>query len=118
MGTRNYVGQYSKWYAIFTVERLYPIFKFINLKKIVAIDLGIKHFIIDSNGDKVEKPKPEKRLIRRLKLIQRKISRREPNGSNYNKAKRWYQILQERIQRKGLDLLNYLDIMLIDMMWQ
>lgn len=98
----------SKWYAIFSVERIYPIFKFIDPKKSVAIDLGVKHFIVDSNGNRVDKPKPEKRLIRRLKLIQRKLSRRKPNSKNYQKAKKWYQVIHERIQRKRLDFLHKL----------
>lgn len=85
---------------------MYPIFKFINLRKIVAIDLGVKNFV-DSNNNRVDnKSKVEKRLIRRLKLVQRKLSRRKPNGSNYKKAKRLYQIIQERIANKRRDFLH------------
>lgn len=98
----------GRWYAVFTVERVYPAFKFIDLRRIVAIDLGIKHFIVDSNNNRVERPRLGKRLIRRLRLIQRKLSRRKKDGSNYSKAKRMYQIIQERIERKRLDLLHKL----------
>ena len=41
-----------------------------------------------------------------MKLIQRKISRRKKDGKNYNKAKRWYQIIHERIADKRKDFLH------------
>ncbi|NIT99522.1 MAG: transposase, partial [Nitrosopumilaceae archaeon] len=41
----------------------------------IGIDLGIKHFIVDSNGHKVDSPKFLQKKTARLKRYQRQVSR-------------------------------------------
>jgi len=47
----------------------------------VGIDLGITDFATLSNGEKVKSPKPLKRQLKRLRKLQRNLSRKE-KGSN------------------------------------
>ncbi len=55
--------------------------------KSVGIDLGIKHFIVDSNGKKVDSPKFLQQKISRLKRYQRQVSRKQKGSNNRNKAR-------------------------------
>ncbi len=100
----------NKWYAIFAIEKVYPEFniKFVDPRRIVGIDLGVKSFIVDSDNNRVDRLKEKRRAIRRLELIQRKISRRNEGSNNYKKAKRWYQRIQERIANRRRDFLHKL----------
>lgn len=53
----------------------------------IGIDLGIKHFIVDSNGKKVDSPKFLQQKIARLKRYQRRVSRKQKGSNNRNKAR-------------------------------
>jgi putative transposase len=53
----------------------------------IGIDLGIKHFIVDSNGKKIDSPKFLQQKIRRLKRYQRQVSRKQKGSKNRNKAR-------------------------------
>ncbi len=102
----------SKWYAIFTLEQVYPIFRLIpiTLNNIVALDMNSTNnkFIIASNNDDKRFNIDNTRLIRRLRLVQRKLSRRKEGSNNYKKAKSRLQIIHERIKRRRDDLLHKL----------
>lgn len=58
---------------------------------VVGIDLGLNAFYTDSNGNAVENPKYLRKSEKRLKKLQRRLSRRhqkcQPNSKNYHKAR-------------------------------
>ena len=60
----------------------------------IGIDLGIKHFIVDSNGKKVDSPKFLQQRVARLKRYQRQVSRKQKGSNNRNRARtklaRWH----------------------------
>lgn len=58
-----------------------------NAGGVVGIDVGIKDFYTDSNGCKVDNPKTLYKHERKLKRLQRKLSRKEKGSSNRNKAR-------------------------------
>jgi putative transposase len=53
---------------------------------IIGIDLGIESFYTDSNGDKVANPKFLRKSEKRLKKLQRLVSRKKKGSSNRRKA--------------------------------
>ena len=53
----------------------------------IGIDLGIKHFIVDSNGKKIDSPKFLQQRAHRLKRYQRQVSRKKKGSNNRNKAR-------------------------------
>ena len=53
----------------------------------VGIDLGIKDFAITSDGEKIANPKHLKKSLRRLKMLQRRLSRKSNGSQNRNKAR-------------------------------
>ena len=93
----------EKWYAIIAIETQPILPKLINLKKSVGIDVGIKNYAYDSDGNVVPNPHNLQKMLKPLVRAQRKLSRRVRGSCNYKKAKRWYQILHQRIANRRKD---------------
>ncbi|MEU6709078.1 RNA-guided endonuclease InsQ/TnpB family protein [Streptomyces wuyuanensis] len=53
----------------------------------VGIDLGLGHFVVLSDGTKVDSPRFLRRAEKRLKKAQRALSRKEKGSGNRNKAR-------------------------------
>jgi len=53
----------------------------------VVIDLGITYFAITSDGDKKANPKYLKKSLKRLKLLQNHLSRKQKGSHNRDKAR-------------------------------
>jgi len=58
----------------------------INLSSITGIDMGLKDFLTTSNGETVAIPQHYRKAQKRLRLIQKKVSRRKKGGSRRLKA--------------------------------
>ena len=56
-------------------------------KWIVGIDLGVKDLVVTSSGEKYNNPKEIKRFEKRIKRLQRKLSRPVKKSNNYKKTK-------------------------------
>ena len=56
-------------------------------KGMVGIDLGLTHFAITSEGEKIDSPKYVKKHEQRLALLQRRLSRKAKGSKNREKAK-------------------------------
>ncbi len=54
--------------------------------KIVGIDLGLEYFYTDSDGQTVANPRRLRKSEKRLKRLQKKVSRRNKGGKNRRKA--------------------------------
>jgi putative transposase len=63
----------------------------------VGIDVGIKDFAVLSTGEKVENPKYLKNSLKRLKVLQKRVSRKQKGSKNRAKAKRRLAVLHEKI---------------------
>ena len=53
----------------------------------IGIDVGIKEFYSDSNGNVVSNPKYLEKSMRKLMREQRKLSRKEKGSGNRNKQR-------------------------------
>lgn len=98
----------GKWYAVVTCERSKPIFKFIDPRKSVGIDVGITKLVHDSTNREVENPRFLTKMLKPLARTQRKVSRRMKGSKNREKAKSWVARLHERIANKRRDVLHKL----------
>ena len=76
----------NKWYVIFSCEdvpkKILP-----SINKAVGIDVGLKSFVVDSNGEKVHYPKYYRQAEKKLRVVQRKLARCK-KGSNRRKKVR------------------------------
>ncbi len=79
----------------------------------VGVDVGIKDFAVLSTGEKVENPKYLKNSMKRLKVLQRRVSRKTKGSSNREKAKLRLSRLHERISNQRNDFQHQLSSKLI-----
>lgn len=74
----------------------------------VGIDLGIKDFAILSTGEKIENQRNLKELLPRLKVLQRRASKKKIGSNNRKKANLKVALLHEKIKNCRKDFLHKL----------
>ena len=79
----------------------------------IGIDLGIKDFAIDSDGEKYFNPQYLRRYEAKLKKEQRKLSRKKPGSSNYFKQRQRVFKVHEKIRNTREDFLHKLSSKII-----
>ena len=95
----------GKWFACLTVdiqESAINIPK-ISFSKAVGIDVGIKSFAYDSNGSQTPNPKNLQKMLKPLRRIQRKVSRRKKGSNNRLKSILKMQKIHEKIANRRND---------------
>ena len=80
----------------------------------IGIGLGIKDFAITSNGYKIENPKWLRNSEKRLKKLQKDLSRKQKGSNNRNKARLKVAKLHEKISNQRKDFLHKLSSKLIN----
>lgn len=79
----------------------------------IGIDVGIKEFYSDSNGNEVPNPKYLEKSMRKLMRQQRKLSRKEKGSKNRNKQRVKVALVHEKITNQRNDFLQKQSTMLI-----
>lgn len=75
-------------------------------KEILGIDLWIKEFAVLSNWERIQNPKFLRENIARLKILQRRASKKQKWSANRRKANLKVAIAHERIANKRKDFLQ------------
>jgi putative transposase len=73
--------------------------------KVTGIDLGLESFYTDSDGNRIENPRLLRKSEKRLKILQKRVSKRQKGGENRNKAKQKLASLHLRVSRQRKDWL-------------
>ena len=79
----------------------------------IGIDVGIKEFYADSNGNVVSNPKYLEKSMRKLIREQRKLSRRQKDSNNRSKQRVKVALVHEKITNQRNDFLQKQSTMLI-----
>ncbi len=79
----------------------------------VGIDLGITDFATLSNGEKVKSPKPLKKQLKRLRRLQRNLSRKQKGGKRREVARKKLAQLHAKISDTRNDFLHKLSTKII-----
>lgn len=105
----------DKYFASITVDTnaALPIKSPICENKAVGIDIGIKTFAVFSDGAIVENPRNLKRSLKRLKQLQRALSRKKKGGSNRNRARKKLAIIHEKVANQRLDFLHKTTLVIV-----
>lgn len=74
----------------------------------VGIDVGLKEFLTDSNGNKVLNPRFYEKALKHLAAKQRKLSRKNKNSKNYEKQRVRVARCHERVLNARRDFLHKL----------
>ncbi len=77
-----------------------------NAGGIIGIDLGIKAFYADSNGNVVNNPKYLEKSLRKLNREQRRLSRKQLSSNNRNKQRLRVARVHEKIVNQRTDFLQ------------
>ena len=80
---------------------------------VIGIDLGLKDFLVDSNGSKVNNPKYLKKSERKLKRLQRQHSKKQKGSRNKEKSRIRVAKQYEKVSNQRKDFLNKLTTDLI-----
>jgi putative transposase len=79
----------------------------------VGIDLGLTHFAVLSDGEKVAAPKVFRRYARRLAMLQRRAAKKQKGSANRAKARLKVARLHARIADTRKDFLHQLSTRLV-----
>lgn len=75
----------GKWFAVFQCEEAFKPLP--ETGRVVGLDVGIKHFLSDSDGRQIENPKFYDTSIERLRKAYRVLSRKKKGSKNRVKAR-------------------------------
>lgn len=98
--SRTPIGKYFASILCETGE-LTPVKPIVDSNNTVGIDLGIKTFIVDSNGNEYANPKHLRKAESKLKYLQRKHSKKKGRRTKYKLAK-----LHEKVANQRKDFLH------------
>ena len=101
----------GKYFAVLNVE--FEPEPLINMGGLIGIDVGIKDFYSDSNGNVVSNPKYLEKSMRKLIREQRKLSRKQKGSNNRNKQRVKVALVHEKITNQRNDFLQKQSTMLI-----
>ena len=79
----------------------------------IGLDVGIKDFFTDSNGNKVNNPKYLEKSIKKLVREQKKLSRKVKGSANYTKQRQKLALVYEKITNQRNDFLHKLSTTLV-----
>ena len=79
----------------------------------IGIDVGIKEFYSDSNGNVVNNPKYLEKSMRKLVREQRRLSRKQKGSNNRNKQRVKVALIHEKITNQRNDFLQKQSTMLV-----
>ncbi len=98
----------GKYFASILVETVAtsPIKEKVLPDTTIGIDLGIKDFVVSSNGKKFEANRVLKNSLKRLKCLQRRASKKKKGSSNRKKANLCVAIIHEKITNKRTDYIH------------
>lgn len=98
----------GKWFASILVKDMIDIPEKKPIKEItsVGIDLGIKTFAVLSDGKEYENPKYLRNSLTRLKVLQRRVSRKKKGSANRKKAVKRLAIIHEKVTNQRKDFLH------------
>ena len=102
--TVRILRQAGNWYAAFGCE--VDVALLASTGKEVGVDVGLHHLAATSDGEIIDNPEWYRVEQARLRVLQRRVSRRKLRGSNRRKAVVALQRQYERIANRRADYLN------------
>lgn len=96
----------AKWHAIFEVEdepETLP-----KTGRGIGMDVGIKHFLTDTDGRQIENPEFYRRALKRIRVRQRQLSKKQKGSANWRKARTRVAVVYERLVNQRDDFLHKL----------
>jgi len=103
----------GKWFVHICVEKEIRVVKR-EPKKVVGIDVGLKHFLTDSEGRQIENPRLYGKTLERIKIEQRRLSKKKKGSKNYEKQRKKLAKKYEKLVNQRNDFLHKLSRFYVD----
>ena len=103
----------GKYFVSILVDNGKELPKKMKIEKAIGIDLGIKTFATISTGEKIDNPRHLNNSLKRLKVLQRRLSKKKKGSNNRLKAKYKVALLSEKIANQRKDFLHKLSTRLV-----
>jgi putative transposase len=105
----------GKYYISILVEdgKEVPVKQMFSESTTIGIDVGITDFAVISTGEKVENPNYLKNSLKRLKVLQKRVRRKQNGSKNREKAKQKLAVLHEKITTQRNDFQHKLSFKLV-----
>ena len=106
----------GKYYVSFQVDDglELPLTKPISMDKVLGVDVGLKSYISTSDGTKIDGLQPLRESETRLKVLQRRMDRKQKGSKNRDKARIKVARIHEKIANKRVDFQHKLSRQLVD----
>ena len=88
----------GKYYVSVIVNEIETLEEKVKPTSIVGIDLGIKDIVVTSSGEKYKNPREISKYEKRIKRLQKKLSRQIKGSNNYLKTKKKISRLYEKLK--------------------
>ena len=98
-------GSTDKWFVAFSCDNV-PVKEYHQTNTGVSIDVGIKHFLVDSQGNSVENPKYFRQSEKLLRRRQRSLCRKRKGSNRRNKARLLVAKAHEKVSNQRKDFLH------------
>ena len=95
------------WYACFSCDNVSEN-KLPESDSVVGLDVGIKSFVVDSEGNSVDNPNYFRQSERQLRVRQRKLARRKKGSRRRNRARILVSKAHEKVKNQRSDFLHKL----------
>ena len=96
----------DKWFAIFQVEDEPETLR--KTGRVVGMDVGVKHFLTDTEGRQIENPRFYERSLERIRVRHRQLSKKQKGSRNREKARIRLARAYERLVNQRNDFLHKL----------
>jgi putative transposase len=97
----------DKWFTCICVEKEVKIEKG-EPKKVIGIDVGLKYFLTDSDGRRIENPRFYERTLERIRVLHKNLSRKKRGSKNGEKARIKLDKAYEKLVNQRNDFLHKL----------
>ncbi len=109
---RNPSGHYTISVLVETEETL-PTKPAIDEQSTIGLDLGLKHFLIQDDGSKIDNPQFLQQGLERLGIEQKKLSRKKKGSNQYKKQKQIVAKTHNKISNQRHNFLHQTSSMLL-----
>jgi len=103
----------ERWFVSLNVELLEEVQPLPKTKQSIGLDLGITHLATLSDGTKIQAPRPLKNYLKKLRRLNKSLSRKQKGSNNRAKAKAKLSRLYYRISNIRKDFLHKLTTELV-----
>ena len=93
----------DKWYAFIITDEQY---KLQGGERELGFDMGVRHFLTDSEGTKTPNPLYYNKLLDKIKKAQKNLSRKKKGSKNRLKAKKTLAKLYEKVDNQKKDFFH------------